>query len=79
MLANGKPFPSLSTYSERVVNEPDGSLTLYIQNESPDADKENNWLPAPKEGPFKLALRLYVPKKQVADGTWKPRAVRRAN
>src|SRR5262245_5349295 len=56
----------------------DGSLTIYIQSESPGADKESNWLPAPKGGGFKLALRLYVPKKQVADGTWKPPAVQRA-
>ena len=28
---------------------------------------------------FKLALRLYVPKKQVADGTWKPPSVKRAS
>jgi hypothetical protein len=55
----------------------DGSLTLYIQSESPGPDKERNWLPAPKAGTFKLALRLYVPKKQVADGTWRPPAVRR--
>jgi hypothetical protein len=57
----------------------DGSLTIYIQSESPGADKESNWLPAPKQGPFKLALRLYVPKKQVADGAWKPPAVQRTN
>ncbi|HKE84687.1 MAG TPA: DUF1254 domain-containing protein [Vicinamibacterales bacterium] len=56
---------------------PDGSLTLYIQSESPGKDKERNWLPAPKQGTFKLALRLYIPKQQVADGTWKPPAVQR--
>ena len=28
----------------------DGSLDLYFQNESPGADKEVNWLPAPKAG-----------------------------
>ena len=39
----------------------DGSLTLYIQHESPGADKEANWLPAP-EGAIFLALRLYWPK-----------------
>ena len=56
----------------------DGSLTIYIQNESPGRNKESNWLPSPKEG-FKLALRLYVPKKQVIDGTWKPPAVKKAS
>lgn len=58
---------------------PDGSLTVYIQSESPGADKERNWLPAPKSGPFILALRLYVPKKPVVEGTWKPPAVQRAS
>jgi hypothetical protein len=53
----------------------DGSLPIYIQAESPGEDKESNWLPSPKEGEFKLALRLYSPKQQVAEGTWKPPAV----
>ena len=57
----------------------DGSLTIYIQSESPGADKECNWLPPPKQGPFKLALRLYIPKKQVADGSWKPPAAQQIN
>ena len=55
----------------------DGSLTIHIQSQSPGTDKESNWLPAPEAGGFKLALRLYVPKKPVADGTWKPPAVQR--
>jgi hypothetical protein len=55
--------------------EPDGSLTLYIQSESPGEEKESNWPPTPKNGTFKLALRLYVPKERVTDGTWKPPAV----
>jgi len=56
---------------------PDGSLTIYVQADSPGKDKERNWLPSPKEGAFKLALRLYIPKKSVADGTWKPPVVKR--
>ena len=56
----------------------DGSLTIYIQNESPGKGKERNWLPSPKGG-FKLALRLYVPRKQVIDGTWKPPAVKKVS
>ena len=41
----------------------DGSLTLYVQHDSPGKDKESNWLPAPKDE-FNLVLRLYWPKKE---------------
>jgi hypothetical protein len=50
----------------------DGSITLHIQNESPGADKEANWLPAPK-GKFLLMMRLYWPKEKdpsIIDGSW---------
>jgi hypothetical protein len=52
------------------VKDPDGGLTLYVQNESPGADKEPNWLPAPK-GPFLVFMRLYWPNQEALDGTWK--------
>ena len=58
----------------------DGSLTLYIQNKSPGADRESNWLPAP-EGDIYLVMRLYWPKTEApsilppGNGTWKPPAV----
>ncbi|MFO1157319.1 MAG: DUF1214 domain-containing protein [Reyranellaceae bacterium] len=51
----------------------DGSLTLYFQNASPGADKEANWLPAPK-GEFIPMLRMYWPKEttpSILNGTWK--------
>ena len=57
----------------------DGGLTLYIQTDSPGKDKESNWLPAPKDAGFKLALRLYAPKKAVVDGTWAPPPVKRVS
>ncbi|MBI4962406.1 MAG: DUF1254 domain-containing protein [Desulfomonile tiedjei] len=50
---------------------PDGSLDLYFQTESPGKDKEWNWLPAPK-GPFNLTMRLYAPKPEVLVGKWNP-------
>jgi hypothetical protein len=52
------------------VKDADGGLTFYVQNESPGKDKEPNWLPAPK-GPFVIAMRLYWPKPEALDGTWK--------
>src|SRR5580658_746010 len=48
----------------------DGGLTLYFQNESPGADRETNWLPAPK-GPFLVVMCLYWPIEEALDGSWK--------
>jgi hypothetical protein len=58
----------------------DGSLTIYIQKDSPGADKEANWLPAPNDTIY-LAMRLYWPKTEapsilpIGKGTWKPPGV----
>jgi hypothetical protein len=58
----------------------DGSLTLYIQKDSPGANKESNWLPAP-DGPIYLVMRLYWPKTEApsilppGEGTWKPAGI----
>jgi len=56
----------------------DGSLDLYFQNESPGADKEANWLPAPK-GSFNLIMRLYAPKSEALTGKWNPPPVTRVS
>jgi len=53
-------------------HNPDGSVDLYIQYESPGAEKESNWLPAPKDK-FILMLRMYWPQEtspSIIDGTW---------
>jgi len=54
----------------------DGSLDLYFQNDSPGADKEANWLPAPK-GSFNLTMRIYAPKSEALTGKWNPPPVTR--
>ena len=56
----------------------DGSLDLYLQNESPGTAREANWLPAPK-GKFVLMMRMYWPKEKdpsIIDGSWKPPVVK---
>lgn len=61
----------------------DGSLTLYIQKDSPGKAKEANWLPAP-DGPIYMVMRVYWPKTEPpsilppGDGTWQPPAVVKA-
>lgn len=49
----------------------DGSLTLYMQHDSPGKDREANWLPAPKSE-FELTIRTYWPKAEVLSGAWTP-------
>jgi hypothetical protein len=72
-LINSPMLPNMKT-------NPDGSLTLFIQNKSPGADKESNWLPAPN-GDIYLVMRLYWPKTEApsilpaGEGTWKPPAI----
>jgi hypothetical protein len=75
-LINSPMLPSLKKNA-------DGSLTLYIQKDSPGKDRESNWLPAPN-GPIYLVMRLYWPKPDPpsilppGSGTWRPPAIVRA-
>jgi hypothetical protein len=72
-LINSPMLPDMKTNA-------DGSLTLFIQKDSPGKDKEANWLPAP-DGLIYLVLRLYWPKETppsilpVGEGTWEPPGV----
>jgi hypothetical protein len=64
----------------RLITNPDGSVDVYLQADSPGADKEANWLPAPR-GKFNLVLRIYSPRQSppsILDGSWTPPPVRRA-
>ena len=57
--------------------DPDGSVPLYIQTDSPGPDKESNWLPAPASK-FILMLRMYWPSDtspSIIDGSWRIPAV----
>ena len=72
-LINSPMLPNMKTAK-------DGSLTLYIQKDSPGKANEANWLPAP-DGPVYLVMRLYWPKTEApsilppGSGTWQPPAI----
>ncbi len=55
----------------------DGSLTVYIQKDSPDADRESNWLPA-HDGPFSFTMRIYWPDPDALDPLYVPPAIEKA-
>jgi hypothetical protein len=54
----------------------DGSLTISVQHAAPGGAKKANWLPAPA-GRFRLALRIYEPRRSALAGRWKPPPVQR--
>jgi hypothetical protein len=63
---------------DKLQTNPDGSVDLYIQHDSPGPAKEANWLPAPADR-FILMLRMYWPKEKspsILNGTWKIPRVR---
>ncbi len=72
-LINSPMLPEMKTNK-------DGSLTIYIQKDSPGPDKKSNWLPAPN-GPVYLVMRLYWPRTESpsilppGEGSWQPPAI----
>ena len=66
-----------SNNTDQYVYGDDGSLTLYIQKDSPGRTLEPNWLPAP-DGPFYCVLRLYGPKEEALSGAWVNPPLKRA-
>jgi hypothetical protein len=73
---------ALSRYTlgsrDELKSNPDGSLDLYIQHHPPASEREPNWLPAPEEK-FILMLRLYWPKEDMLNGSWKIPPVKRGD
>ena len=55
----------------------DGSVTIYMQKDSPGSDKESNWLPTPQTGPFRPIMRMYQPGPAILDGSFELPAIQR--
>ena len=58
-----------SNMKDDFVYGENGSLTLYMQKDSPGKPLEANWLPAP-DGPMYMVLRLYGPEEAALKGEW---------
>jgi len=60
---------SIGDRSQGLKYNDDGSLTIYIQHQSPSKERESNWLPAPDDN-FNLTFRSYGPKTELVTGEW---------
>jgi hypothetical protein len=77
LATEARRFPSLGSRDKPVQN-PDGTIDLYIGPNAPDA-KQANWLAtAPGRGFFAI-IRLYGPTERAVDYSWKPGDLEKQN
>lgn len=65
-----------SHMTRQMIRDNDGGMTLWLQADSPGADRESNWLPAP-EGPFCVVMRVFLPVPEYLSPEWTTPTVRR--
>jgi len=53
----------------------DGALDIWIGRSDPGGARTANWLPAPKNGPFALTLRAYLPHAELLSGAYRLPAI----
>ena len=78
MVANPIDRYSIGDRTPALVRNQDGSLDIWIQPDAPgDAAQRANWLPSPKSNKFYINARIYQPRPEVLDPSWKMPAVQR--
>jgi len=65
----------VASYTPGLVTAEDGSVTIYVQADSPKTENAN-WLPVPK-GHFSLLFRVYGPQGSALAGTYVPPKIHR--
>lgn len=71
MLQTGQHFPSKNNKRDKLIRNPDNSITIYFGPTAPTG-KESNWIQTiPNKGWFTL-LRLYSPTEAWFDKSWRP-------
>lgn len=76
LVANPIDRYSIGNRTPGLKTADDGSITLHIQHDSPGADQQANWLPAPA-GAFRPVMRMYQPGQAVLDGSYVLPPIRR--
>jgi hypothetical protein len=76
LVANPIDRYSIGDRTPGLQTGPDGSVTVYLQSDSPGPDGEANWLPTPA-GAFRPIMRMYQPQQPVLDGTYFLPAIRK--
>jgi hypothetical protein len=78
LVANPIKRYSIGSQTPGIKKSADGSLTIYVQRDTPGKAKEPNWLPAPNS-PFFAVLRVYGPDQTEQNGTWVAPPVKKAD
>jgi hypothetical protein len=69
-LIRGMSRASLASNDAAVQKNSDGSTDIYFGPKAP-VGKESNWVPTDPKRQFELMFRLYGPKKELFEKTWK--------
>ena len=71
MLQTDQQFPSVSSQTQGLLVNEDGSVDVYFGPKAP-AGKENNWVQTVPGTAWNTLLRLYGPLEPFFDKTWRP-------
>lgn len=78
LIANEIDLYNISSNTEGLKYNEDGSLDVYIQDESPEEGLQSYWLPAHR-GPFSLQMLIYWPVPSALDPLYAPPTVSKNN
>ena len=69
LVANTIDRYSIGDRTPGLATDGDGSVTIYIQRDAPDGDRQLNWLPTP-DGRFRPLIRIYQPRPEILNGDY---------
>ncbi|HYB28148.1 MAG TPA: DUF1254 domain-containing protein [Solirubrobacteraceae bacterium] len=77
LVANAIDRYSIGDRTAGLLSDDDGSVTIYIQRDAPDGDRQSNWLPTP-DGRFRPLMRMYEPRAEILNGEYTLPAITKA-